>query len=121
MHKSILVGAALAVAGCSPGQQEDVAASFDVAADGAATRVTCVAASAGACQIDFRGALPVRLALKPGETRRFDDIGPGVPVCVELDPAAFANCEPTMLAAGKSTVRKRKSVRAALAGAPARA
>jgi hypothetical protein len=100
------MGLALILAGCNGVHKVSVDVAFDVDADGRATSAKCVASSGGACQIDFRGAAPMRVVLQQGEMRRFPNIGPGVPVCVEAEAAALEDCRPITLDAGYARIRK---------------
>ncbi|MEP9361261.1 hypothetical protein [Sphingomonas sp. KR3-1] len=97
---------ALALAGCHGPERVGVDVAFDVEADGSATSAKCIASTGGACQIDFRGALPQRVVLQPGEMRRFPEIGPGVPVCIAAEAAELSHCQPTTLATGYARIRK---------------
>jgi hypothetical protein len=102
---------ALAVAGCQEPKSVAVDVAFDVDADGSGTSAKCIASTGGACQIDFRGALPLRAVLQAGQMRRFHDIGPGVPVCIAAEPADLARCQPTTLASGYARIRKARTSR----------
>lgn len=101
----------LMLAGCHGAQQVAVDAAFDVDEDGSGTSVKCLSSTGGNCQIDFRGALPKRVTLQPGEMKRYDNIGPGVPVCIEAEASAIAHCQPITLGAGYARIRKARSNR----------
>jgi hypothetical protein len=96
----------LALAGCHGPQHVGVDVAFDVDGEENATDAKCIASSGGTCQIDIRGKRPLRVALQPGEMRRFIGIGPGVPICVEAEAAQLADCQPITFADGYARIRK---------------
>jgi len=106
----------LVLGGCGTTQKVGVDMAFDVDPDGGGTSAKCIASTGGSCQVDFRGAMPVRAVLQPGEMRRFDGIGPGVPVCIEPEAAELAKCEPIPLGAGYARIRKGRYDRLARLG-----
>ena len=97
-----VLGGMLALAACG-GKRVAVEAKFDVdAVRGVA--VTCLKSSGAACEVEFGGTLPLRGSVRPGETRRFDRVAAGTPMCLAADSAGFAGCKPSPLRAGSATI-----------------
>lgn len=96
--------AALLLSGCGGGERSALAVS--VVADAGAATVQCIDTSSGLCHVAFATPTPLRGDIRKGESRRFEGVVPGTPMCIEPEAVDLAKCNRTMLKQGTQKVAR---------------
>ena len=103
------LAALLLLGGCGGGERSALAVS--IVADADAATVTCTDTSSGVCHVAFATATPLRGDIRKGESRRFDGVMPGTPVCIEPEPVDLAKCNRTVIKQGTQKIARSRVTR----------
>ncbi|TGX55077.1 hypothetical protein E5A73_06500 [Sphingomonas gei] len=96
--------AALLLGGCGGGERS--ALSVSLRAESSAATVQCVDTSSGLCHVAFATATPLRGDIPKGESRRFEGVVPGTPMCIEPEPVDLSKCNRTAIKQGTQKIAR---------------